>query len=63
MNNKQKELAHEFCNSIKALAENENNLNNLESYLSRHFEVWLEKYAHDADGLVSEMNIFATMNN
>ena len=35
--------ARQVCAAIKKMAENENTLNNFESYLSFHFKEWLEK--------------------
>ena len=38
--------AAQFCNAIRELANKPENLQNLESYLERHFDKWLEKYAN-----------------
>jgi hypothetical protein len=59
MNNK--ECATMFVNAIKELALKENNLDNLESYLSCHFDVWMEKYANTPSDLASELKEFARM--
>ena len=59
MNNE--ELAKMFVESIKELASKEDNLNNFESYLSQHFNVWFVKYANTPEGLISEIKSFATM--
>lgn len=56
-----KEYAAMFVNAIKKLASNEDNLNNLESYLSHHFDVWMEKFANTPEGLASELKQFAEM--
>ena len=56
---KWEQMADMFCNSIRALAENEERLDNMRSYLSRHFDKWLEKYANTPDGIVSELYRFA----
>lgn len=53
------ELAERFCKAIKALAEDEYAFENLESYLSYHFPVWMEKYAHDPEGLTWELEQFS----
>ena len=45
MNNKEN-LVNEFVGAIKKFGENPEVLENFEDYLNRHFEVWLEKYAH-----------------
>ena len=55
------ECAEIFVNAIKEIARKTENLNNLESYLSHHFDVWLEKFAYTPEGLVSEMKSFAEM--
>jgi len=55
------QLAHEFAEAIRLFAEKPDNIDNLESYLSRHFEAWMENYASYPEGLVSEMKSFAEM--
>ena len=57
MNNK--ENAKALIAAIKKLAESSEHLDNFESYLSYHFDVWMEKYANDPDGLVSEFKQFS----
>lgn len=58
-----KKLICEFIGAIKMFAEKPDNLENFESYLGYHFDVWLEKYAHTSkesfEGVVSEMKHFA----
>lgn len=63
MNNERKfeQLAHEFAEAIRMFAEKPDNIDNFESYLSYHFDVWMEKYASSPEGLVSEMKHFAEM--
>ena len=51
----------QFCNAIRELASKPENLQNLESYLEWHFEVWLEKYASTPDDMAAEMSEFAQM--
>ena len=53
--------AAQFCNAIRELANKPENLQNLESYLERHFDKWLEKYANTPDGIAAEMSEFAEM--
>lgn len=53
--------ARQFCKAIKTIAEKEDNLNNLESYLSYHFDSWLEKFAGTPDNMASELVQFANM--
>lgn len=56
---KYEELAHEFCAAIKKLGENERNLENLECYLSYHFDAWMKKWANTPAGLTWELEQFA----
>ena len=58
---KYEEQATQFCEAIRALANNAENLENLESYLSRHFSEWISKWANSPAGLVAEMKEFAEM--
>lgn len=51
-----------FCAAIKRLAEKPENLENLENYLSRHFPVWLEKYASTPLSITQELDNFSIMN-
>lgn len=53
--------ARQFCKAIKILAEKPANLDNLESYLSQHFDEWLAKYARTPEELTAEMKNFAGM--
>ena len=53
--------AQAFIKAIKTLAEKPNNLDNLESYLSHHFDVWMEKYANNPQALTYELKAFADM--
>lgn len=55
------ELAEKFTDAIVKLADNPMNLDNLESYLSHHFDVWMKKFANSPEGLVSEIKSFAEM--
>lgn len=50
-----------FCRAIEKLAQNPENLANLENYLSCHFDVWMEKFANTPEGLATEMKHFANM--
>lgn len=50
-----------FINAIKELAANQDNLDNLKSYLSKHFTTWLTTYANDPYSLATEMKHFAEM--
>lgn len=52
-------FAHDFCEAIKKLASNEDALNNMESYLSHHFDTWMEKWANTPAGLTWELEQFA----
>ena len=54
-------LAHELIEAIKTMAAKPENLDNFESYLSHHFDVWMENYANTPENLVSEVKQFAEM--
>ena len=58
---KYEKQAAEFCEAIRALANNAENLENLESYLSRHFSEWISNWANSPAGLAEEMKEFAEM--
>ena len=53
--------AAEFCEAIRALASKPENLNNLESYLTYHFDKWLTTWASSPASLAEEMKEFAEM--
>ena len=57
----QKELAKTFCAAIKTLAEKPENLENLELYLSNHFETWFKKFAYDPANITYEIKMFSEM--
>lgn len=57
MNNE--ENAKRFIEAIKKLALNQDNLYNLECYLSHHFDKWMQKWAYYPDGLVDELERFS----
>ena len=57
-----KELAEMFVNAIKEIASKPDNLDNLECYLSHHFDVWMEKFANTPENITSELKHFAEMN-
>ena len=58
---KYEKQAAEFCEAIRTLANNTENLENLESYLSRHFSEWISKWANSPASLVAETKEFAEM--
>ena len=58
---KYEKQAAEFCEAIRTLANKPENLENLESYLSRHFSEWISKWANSPAGLAEEMKEFAEM--
>ena len=58
---KYEEQAAEFCEAIRTLANNAENLENLESYLSQHFSEWISKWANSPASLAEEMKEFAEM--
>lgn len=59
LNRPYEQLAIEFTDAIKALANDPDKLDNLEWYLSLHFGKWMEKYAGYPEGITSELKIFA----
>ena len=56
------ESAKMFVEAIRKFANNPDGLDNLESYLSRHFNVWLEKYANNPENIAGEMKCFSEIN-
>lgn len=58
---RKEEAAAKFVNAIKEIASKPENLNNLESYLTYHFDEWLAKWANTPDDLATEMKSFAEM--
>ena len=56
------EQADRLCNAIRHMANDDNALENFNSYLSYHFDVWLNEYANNnVDNFVSEIENFAHM--
>ena len=55
------EYASIFVNAIKELASKQENLDNLESYLSNHFDIWMEKFANTPSAIATELKCFAEM--
>lgn len=53
--------ALQVMEAIRKLAEKPENLNNLISYLTYHFPVWLEKFANTPEALACELCEFADM--
>ena len=53
--------AVEFVKAIKTIAEKPQNLENLESYLSFHFEKWLTMWADTPEKITSELKAFVNM--
>ena len=58
---KYEKQAAEFCEAIRTLANNTENLNNLESYLTYNFDKWLTTWANTPEDLAEEMKEFAEM--
>lgn len=48
-----------LCDAIRKFSENPEAIDNFESYLSHHFDVWFNKFVTTPDGLVSEFNTFS----
>lgn len=61
MGSKYASCAHVVIESIRTLASKPENLDNLESYLSAHFEEWLAKWANTPQDMAAEMREFANM--
>ena len=55
------EIAKEFIQAIKTISEKQANLDNFESYLSHHFNTWIEKFANTPDKITAELKAFANM--
>ena len=53
------ETARAFCDTIKAITTNAEALDNLESYLSMHFAIWLQHYCTTPEGITEELQQFA----
>ena len=51
--------AREFCEAIKQLANNPAALENLQFYLSKHFAIWLEKWANTPAEMAGELKAFS----
>lgn len=51
----------EFINAIKEIAGKQQNLDNLELYLSVHFADWLNKFVDTPEDMASELKQFANM--
>lgn len=58
---KHKQTAKEFIQAIKTISEKPQNLDNLESYLSYHFDKWLEMWANTPEKITAELKNFAEM--
>lgn len=61
-NRKFEEQADRLCDAIKYMADDNNALENFNSYLSYHFDVWLNQYVNNnVENFVSEVEHFAHM--
>ena len=61
MENNMERVAAQFINAIKTIAEKPENLENLECYLSYHFEAWMKNFANTPEGPTAEMVAFVNM--
>lgn len=61
MEHKHEQTAQQFCEAIKTIASKPQNLENLEMYLSMHFQTWLEKFANTPETITAELREFASM--
>ena len=57
MNKENKLCAKAFVDAIKELALNQKKLDNLESYLSKHFDIWMERYANTPYDITYELKV------
>ena len=53
--------AEKFCKAISVIARKPENMDNLQCYLSHHFETWLNRFASDPDSIAEELTEFAEM--
>lgn len=51
--------AAEVANAIRHFAQNPEAIDNFESYISIHFDKWLEKWASTPGGFASELTHFS----
>lgn len=58
---KHENVARQFVGAIKAISAKPDNLDNLECYLTHHFEEWLKLYACTPKDLTAELRAFAEM--
>ena len=61
MENENRESAERLVNAIKRLANNPENLDNFESYLSHCFDKWLATWVTTPAGMANEFETFAEM--
>lgn len=59
--NRYKDQAAIVAAALRTFAERPENIDNFESYLSQHFEIWLEKYANTPENIAAELVNFSTM--
>lgn len=52
--------ASRLAKAISKLASNWDSICNFESYVAQHGDEWYKKYASDLDGLISELETFAS---
>ena len=61
MENNNIENAKRFCAAIRILANDPDAIQNLENYLSNHFDIWLKKYANTPENITSELWHFSNI--
>ena len=61
MERKHEQTAKEFCEALKTIAGKPENLENLELYLSIHFQKWLDRFANCPENITAELKQFAKM--
>ena len=53
--------AQKVADAIRAFADHPERIENFESYLSQHFQAWLERFGQTPEDLSDELLSFATM--
>lgn len=54
-------LSKALCDAIRKFSENPKSIDNMEFYLNQHFELWFNKFVNTPEGLISEMELFSTI--
>lgn len=60
-NNDNIKKAAAFCEALRMFSDNPDSIDNLQSYLENHFDIWFIKYANTPDNLIFELSQFASI--